>query len=45
MMENFWYLFAAYTVILVVLFIYVFRIFVAQRKVQDELDTLKRARK
>ena len=40
-MENAGYLFAAYTVIWVVIFGYVISMFTRQRKLQRELDLLK----
>jgi len=40
-MENLGFLFAAYTIIWVVLFGYVISIFTRQRKLQTELDLLK----
>ena len=40
-MENLGFLFAAYTIIWVVLFGYVISIFTRQRKLQKELDLLK----
>ncbi|MDO8473231.1 MAG: CcmD family protein [Dehalococcoidia bacterium] len=42
MEKNFGYLFAAYLAILVIIFVYVFRIFRAQRKVQADIEALKR---
>ncbi|GEM_PF-6950445 len=41
MEKNFEYLFAAYLAILVILFVYIYRIFRAQRKVEAEIDALK----
>ena len=40
-MENLGFLFAAYTIIWVVLFGYVISVFTRQRKLQKELDLLK----
>lgn len=42
MQEGFWYLFAAYTVIFAVLFGYVITMFLRQRQLQREIDSLKK---
>lgn len=44
-MEHFWYLFAAYTVIMVVIFGYVLFMFYQQRRLRGEIDSLKEALK
>ena len=42
MEDNFGYFLAAYIIVIVVLFTYVFRISLIQRKLSQELDTLKK---
>ena len=42
MEDNFGYFLAAYITVIVVLFIYIFRISLIQRKLSQELDTLKK---
>ncbi len=44
-MEYFWYLFAAYTIIMVVIFGYVLFMFYQQRRLRREIDSLKEALK
>jgi len=44
-MEHFWYLFAAYAVIMVVIFGYVLFMFYKQRRLRGEIDSLKEALK
>ncbi len=40
-MENFWYLFAAFTIVWTVLFGYVLSLLRRQRQLRRELDSLK----
>ena len=40
-MENFWYLFAAYMVILMSIFAYIIKISRGQKKIQKELDFIR----
>jgi CcmD family protein len=42
MEDNFGYFLAAYIIVIVVLFTYIFRISLIQRKLSQELDTLKK---
>jgi CcmD family protein len=39
-MKNFWYLFAAYSVVWVGLFAYIYTLYSRQQKIQQELDAL-----
>ena len=41
MEDNFGYFLAAYIVILVVLFTYIYRIYSSQRKLKQDMDSLK----
>ena len=41
MEENFGYFLAAYLVVLAALFAYIFRLYMIQRKLRQELDSLK----
>ncbi len=44
MEKNFGYLFAGYLAILIVIFAYIYRLFRAQRRVEAEIEALKRQR-